>query len=370
MPQSKPQSKPTRGPRGLGTVFRTTRRGKPVWVGRRTVGGRRVEVSAATQRECVRKLAAAGPPGPDVTVAQWAGRWLAGLSVRASTLESYRRSLLVHCAPLGPVPLKDLVPSRVNALLVQLGKSGLAPGSVANVHAHGRACLQAAVRDGLLAANPFSLARRPKVEKKDIDPFALSELDAVIGESETLSAGPLVALLAGTGMRLGEASALDVADWDPRAGTVAVTKTYSRRFGVGPPKSANGRRTITVPAPCRPALDAAAGSRTAGPLFATRAGNRPIKSLVQRAFRRLLGRLGLRYRSVHQLRHSVATHLISAGHPIGDVAAYLGDSEAVVVRTYLHPSGSDAGAAMDRLLGGRKVGAATPGRSTATASSL
>src|SRR5262249_4665290 len=127
-------------------------------------------------------------------------------------------------------------------------------------------------------------------------------------------------------------------------------RTYSKRFGLGPPKSKHGTRTITVPIAARPFLRAAQGERTAGPLFVTGKGKRFIKSMVQRAFTRLLGRLGIARRVVHQLRHSVATALVAEGVPLADVAKYLGDSVDTVVRTYLHAAGWDPGRAMDVIL--------------------
>ena len=45
--------------------------------------------------------------------------------------------------------------------------------------------------------------------------------------------------------------------------------------------------------------------------------------------------------------------VLSAGCPIGDVAKYLGDSEQVVVKTYLHPTGRDPAETMDEIF--RKV---------------
>jgi hypothetical protein len=36
---------------------------------------------------------------------------------------------------------------------------------------------------------------------------------------------------------LKQAAALDVTDWNPSTGQVSITKTYSKRFGMAPPKS-------------------------------------------------------------------------------------------------------------------------------------
>jgi integrase len=162
--------------------------------------------------------------------------------------------------------------------------------------------------------------------------------------------------MAAVGCRFGEALALDVTDYDPRTGALSITKTYDRRHGVRPPKSENGVRTVTVPEEARPAFAQAAGGRRAGPLFAKRDGTRRHHRTLATAWRRLLAELGVRYRNPHQLRHSVATHWIAGGVGVGDVAKHLGDSVETVVRTYVHASGVDPAAAMDRVLRtGRKL---------------
>lgn len=125
---------------------------------------------------------------------------------------------------------------------------------------------------------------------------------------------------------------------------------YSKPFGLGAPKSKHSRRTISVPAAARPNPIAAVADRAEGPLFVTGNGNRVIKSLIQRAFARVRARLGLPAWNVHQPRHGVATALISGDEPLGDVAEYLGDSVATVVKTYLHPTGADPAVSLDRLL--------------------
>lgn len=112
-----------------------------------------------------------------------------------------------------------------------------------------------------------------------------------------------------------------------------------------------------MPPQARPAVLAAIGSRKTGPLWLSGRA-RQSQAELRRRLGRVLRDLGLRPRNPHQLRHSVATLLIAAGHPIADVAAYLGDTVDTVVKTYLHPTGECPADLMGRLLSGGKVGAA------------
>jgi integrase len=344
----------TRRARGSGSIFFNEARQR--WIGRKVVGhtstGKPVveEVWGKKQSDVVKALEAVGPPDADTTVAAWAVRWLKSISVRPSTMENYSSSLDNHILPtIGHLRVVDVKPSRFETLAVDLQKD-LEVGTVLKVLATARGLFGAAVREELISRNPVSIARRPRAVHKKLLPFTPAELLRIIHSGTGFSSGPLIALLAASGCRLGEALALDIADWNEKTGTITITKTYSKRYGIGPPKSVHSRRTITVPAVVRPLLVEAAGTRVNAPLFVTEMNKRIIPSLIQRAFKRLLGRMKISYRKVHQMRHSVATALISAGVPLGDVAKYLGDSVATVVKTYVHPSGANPGVELDRIL--------------------
>lgn len=349
--------------RGTGSIFRV-RAGKNAgrWVGRKVIGKKadgkplKVERWGSTQGEVIKKLEAAVAPGPDTTVGQWAERWLAGLQVRPQTRAGYEKNTRLHVVPAwGGLRLRDVTPSRVEALAVKLAPA-MSPNTVRLVLAHARVMLNAAVRDGIIDRNPVTIAKKPKARRKVVDPFTPAELVRIIEAATDYPPGRMAAVQAGIGARAGEVLALDVGDFDPKARTLSITKTYHRKHGIGPPKSAHSVRTVRVPDAAVPAVELAAAGRTSGPLFPTEAGNRRGMERARDGWVEVLKRAGLAFRNAHQARHSVATNLIAAGVPLGDVAQYLGDTVETIVRTYLHPTGTDPADALDRLYGGRKVG--------------
>ncbi|MGK3199606.1 hypothetical protein [Amycolatopsis sp. MEPSY49] len=97
-----------------------------------------------------------------MTVEQWLRLWLASLvHLRGSTLCSYRANAETYLIPcLGGVLVRELTADRIQAMLADLirdgGASGqpLRPGTLRHIHATLRAALNAAVRRGLLPANP------------------------------------------------------------------------------------------------------------------------------------------------------------------------------------------------------------------------
>ena len=128
------------------------------------------------------------------------------------------------------------------------------------------------------------------------------------------------------------------------------------------PRSQVGAGQTDDPSPRRgrPALISVVGSRKSGPLFATPPGRPETALRAKTSLAGIPGTLVLAVRNLHQLWHSVATALISAAVPVGDVARFLGDTIAMIVRTYLLAAGADPARALDELFqGGRKVGSQT-----------
>jgi integrase len=355
MGRRKKKRKSSRRARGTGTIFSDARRGG--WTGKVPAGRypngrtRYVQVSAPTQGEVVELMKLVRPPGPTTTVAEWADRWLAECDARPSTRDDYRHTVAKYVKPtLGHFPVAALTAGDVERA-VKRWTATLGPNTARKDLGHLVTMLDAARRSGL-GGNVAADAKRPRSQPVDVRPFPPEVLRSIIAAAGDAGTDAPFALLAAVGCRLGEALALDVGDFDPVAGRVAITKTYSARHGVRPPKSVHGVRTIRVPAPALPALCRAAGTRVRGPLFAGTGGGRRQHSSLQRRWKGFLAALGVEYRNLHQLRHSVATALVSAGVPLGDAAKFLGDTVEVVVRRYVRAAGTDPAAAMERLFDG------------------
>jgi integrase len=312
-----------------------------LYVGRIWVGGKRYERRAATVAELNTKLEAIRPPGPTTTVREWWERWISNLSVRPSTLADYRHTGERYVIPtLGSFRVSDLTSHDVESAVARWAnmprknRSGGLTGNTARKNLRQfRGCMEAARRARLIPFNPVRDARGPRAKKVRTDPFTPDELLAIA----TAPGAGIYALLASIGCRLGEAIALDVGDLDPASGIISITKTHDAKHGTRPPKSENGVRTVRVPRQALPVVIACVGTRKRGPLFPNKGGGRREHSSVRYGFRSLLKRLGLRYRSPHQLRHGLASLWVSRGVGLAEVAARIGDSLAMVVKTYVHP---------------------------------
>jgi integrase len=355
------QSPKPRRARGTGTVFRDKRTG--LWIGRMPIGRNAkgqtvyVERRRETQAEVVEALRVAGPPGPQTTVSDWADRWLATLDVRESTKDDYIHTVERFVKPsLGHLPVAALTAHQIKAAARTWARKpgqpgGLGPNTVRKNLGHLSFMLEEARRAGLIEKNPAPDAGKPRAVRTTITIFSAEELLAIIRFASLHRDRRPFAVLAATGCRLGEVLGLNVEDFDPLARTLSIKRTYSRRHGERPPKSANSVRTIDVAAEAIPAIEAAVAGRTSGPLFPTPVGQRRQHSALQVGWRTTLRRMGIAYRNLHQLRHSAGSAMVAGGLPLPDLAKHLGDTLAMIVKTYVHATGVSPARVMDNVLG-------------------
>jgi integrase len=204
-----------------------------------------------------------------------------------------------------------------------------------------------AVRDGVIAANPFTSLRleTPK-GRKDLDALTEPEIaDLVDAALPSLGDyGPefraVLLFLAYVGCRPGELCCIRRADLDLASAEVAIRASLDGQGGEKPPK--NGRpRLITVPPPAAAALRDVPTRLNSPYLFHTTTGKRLSKGMLSYNFRVVRQRWAKRDRfELYELRHACATLLMERGLPPHVVANQLGhtDGGALVQRLYGHPS--------------------------------
>lgn len=351
-----------RAPRGSGGVGwdRTARS----WYARihvRDATGRRVarKVRAPTQDaalEALRALRArygadASGDEPMGTLSAYLASWLASheRTVRPSTAASYRSHVTLHIDPLlGGIQLHRLRPSDVDRLVARLVAKGMRPSSVARVVATLRIALGRAVRRRLIPDNPAARAPLPRAEHRLVEPMTDAQADRIV---EALAGDPkaepptddhwllpIVRVMLGTGLRVGEACGLDWGDAhegtddDPGYVVVRVSKTRQR---VQPltPDAADAIRSLR---------EARTLVSDRAPVFAMpsgrRKGRRMLVQSVSHALPVALEERGLARVTPHQLRHGYATRLVAHGVHMRLVGELLGhaDGGALAARTYAH----------------------------------
>jgi integrase len=186
------------------------------------------------------------------TVAEYFTEWVGGLRLRPSTLASYRKNIRVHVVPhIGQVRLDELTGLRLSALYQHLEKHGRSdlvdPGgplkarTVRAVHDIINAGLKAAVRDGLLVANPADRSNPPtaaQAKAPEISPWTDGQVRAFLAWSSDSrdDLRPAWLLLLATGLRRGEVLGLRWNDINQANNTISVRRAVTSIREAGEPE--------------------------------------------------------------------------------------------------------------------------------------
>jgi integrase len=212
------------------------------------------------------------------TLAQFAPTYLTeGVNVSPSTLKRYQAYLANSILPaLGPIPLERINSGHIQRWLLTL--EGSSPKTIRNYHAFLAAMLGYAKSEGHISSNPCALTRLPDATTPAFVALTPSEFwtiyDFIPDAYKTL-----VLTLVSTGMRWGEASALQGRDLDAAGNTITVSRAWhegeNRTPVLGPPKTAAGHRTISISPDLTTLLATRANSAGAeGLLFQNARGHR------------------------------------------------------------------------------------------------
>ncbi|MEZ5265917.1 MAG: site-specific integrase [Acidimicrobiales bacterium] len=292
----------------------------------------------------------------DSTVGQLLDAWLAQASRDFSpkTVLETRGFIERTIKPgLGSIKLAKLRTADIDRFYVRLQGpgggirgAGLAPGTIRRIHGILRRALEQAVRWGWLAANPASRCSPPRVPSANLAlpaPGDVAKLFAMAQQRDPELA-LFVMVAAATGARRSEVIALRWLDLDLEAGAVTIgrgvvlgpdglvekdTKTHATRRISLDPTTVEQLRLHRRRVDERARL-CAMTVHTNGFVFSGDiAGNecwRPDST--SRAFRRLCRQAGFTDVRLHDLRHYVATRLLTAGVDVRTVAGRLGHRNA------------------------------------------
>lgn len=289
---------------------------------------------------------AAGGPVP--TLQSYAEGWLATRPLKPQARHKYERLLRLHILP----KLGDTAIDRITPQTVRNWHASTAPDHPsARAHAYSllRTIMNTAHSDDLLPkGNPCRIwgAGQNPPSKHEVKDLPLPVLEQLVAEMPRQYAA-LVLLAAWCGLRLGELLALQRKDLDLEEGLVRVTKNLTHLPGavciVDEPKSAAGKREVTIPPHLTPLLqqhlDEHVGKSPNALLWTTTDPEAACEHLSPHAFRagpweqarRAIGRPTLR---VHDLRHTGATLAAASGATIKELMVRMGQSSPKVAMIY------------------------------------
>ncbi|MBI1918508.1 MAG: site-specific integrase [Planctomycetes bacterium] len=315
---------------------------------------RRKKVTGATKKEVQDELGKLQQHQPladtsKLKVSEFLTSWLSTCEQKMSTRGYERREGLVrlHLQPhLGHLRLAHFAKLHVQQFHADLFKAGVPSATRKDAAAVLVTALNHAVEMDLISFNPATGVKRPRHIGQEMKVYDEMQVRQLLEAARAGRWYALFALVLGSGMRQGELLALEWRDVDFDGATVSVRRSVSfTRAGpmLKEPKSAAGRRTITLPPFVMEALDQHRKRMLAKgfidrPVFCSGAGSFLFpQTLRQWIFTPLLEKAGLPKVRFHDLRHTHASTLLSKGYSIRAISARLGHSKVeMTLRVYSH----------------------------------
>jgi integrase len=310
------------------------------------------------------------------TLAAWLEHWLENIakpSLKESSYDAYRNAVRTHLIPgVGKHKLDKLEPEHLETLYRRMIDAGARPGNAHQVHRTVKTALAQAEARGVVTRNVARLAKAPKVEEHEVDPYTLAEVQAIIvAAKERRNSARWVVALA-LGMRQGEVLGLRWQDVDLDTNTLRArknrprpkyahgcTETCGKTSGYCPKrvqtnkddastKSRAGRRVIGLPDELVALLKlhreeqdverARAGQlwNESGRVFTKPTGETLNPNSDYHEWKALLRRAGVRDARLHDARHTAATILLVLGVPERTVMSLMGWSSTAMAARYQH----------------------------------
>jgi integrase len=259
---------------------------------------------------------------------------------------------------LASLPLQQVSSGHVKRLLGELKKDGLSESSCNMARATLSGAFADAIEDRKLTSNPAAIRKRRHRRssagpgtKARVKAWSARELRKFLEHVADDRLFALWRLGAITGMRRGELLGLPWRNLDLDGASLRVEQQLVPTRGgasFGPPKTERSRRTIKLDPGTVHALKhhletqrldrALAGDAYEDHdlVFCNELGAPIHPQTLTYLFSRITKAAKLGEITLHGLRHTHATHLLTEGVPLHVVAARLGDRPEIVLKTYAH----------------------------------
>jgi len=272
--------------------------------------------------------------------------------LRIGTYVNYKKKVGYIVDGLGDVWLQKLTPEQVQDFLQEKLDEGLSSKTVHEIHGVLRVALKKAVRWGIVSRNVCDVVDPPVIVSREAVPLSVEQARILVKHVRGHRLEVLLAMAVVTGMRRGELLALHWSDidFDHRRLLVLHSVDYIAGYGyvVGKPKTAAGKRWVSIPAFLLDMLkqhhvqqlelrNTAKKWEDHGLVFPNLSGGYLHPGHMGEKFRKLLKEAGLPDIHFHDLRHSAATILLGMGVNVKVVQELLGHSDiSITLGVYGH----------------------------------
>lgn len=265
------------------------------------------------------------------TVAAQIQRHIDGLShVTPGSLHNYeiiQRN--IAATELGAMPVDLVARDDVARWLRAMQSSGKAASTIRNYQSLLSSALAQAVEAGMMTMNPAHKHRIQRTVRRRRHYLTYAEFGR-LRDAAHPHYRPLLTFMVGTGMRLGEVTALRPTDFDLDAEpdpTVTVSRAWKRGGELGPPKTARGERTLSldVDVTLRSVAHLLEERGRDELLFVNLAGKRIMQSTLYNSWKGWRRKAGLPDTvRIHDMRHTHASWMLAQGMSLFDLQHRLG----------------------------------------------
>ncbi len=329
-PKQLPFSKTAAPPRGL-------RRAATGAIGRpRVLPPERLRLDHDLELDDPGKQAFEAPdeaPGRQVRLESLVREWLLDLQVLGrsrTTIDWYDQKLRWYLQHGEAITLDQLTGFELKRFLAEQQSRGLSENTVHGDFQTIKAFANWALREGYGVDPALLRVRAPKVARQEMETYSAEQQQAILRVAPAGWARMAVAILLGTGMRVGELCALSLDDLedDDEATFLKIRRGKGSKFRRVPVSHQLRRELIRYLNRTRP-------SCSSEQLLVLRDGRAVSVECVSRFFQRLGRRVGFRIHA-HKFRHTFATEYLRRGGEIERLRRILGHTTYVMVMRYVH----------------------------------
>lgn len=235
----------TRAPNGASSIY-LGKDGK--WHGRVTVGVNddgspdRRHRERATEAEVIKAVRALErardsgqlrKAGSTWRVEKWLVHWLENISkpsVKYKAYQAYRTAVHQHLIPgLGQHWMHKVEPERFEKLYAGMIDKGLKPAYAHQIHRTAVTAWGEAHRRGYITRNPAKLAKPPRVEEEEIEPFEVEEIGRLIKTALDRRNGVRFVVALALGTRQGESIGLKWPRLNRKTKMLMIARQLQRR---------------------------------------------------------------------------------------------------------------------------------------------
>lgn len=308
--------------------------------------------AAEAENKARRGAKRADPQGYRMLWGQWYEQWWPSRTAEDNTLRGDRSKLNRHVTPRwGGVALGDIVRLDVQNWTNHLSHA-LSASTVRQCYYLLSISLDAAIRHELLDANPCHHVTLPALPQGQERFMTRLEVDRILYNLDRRSR-VMAELLVGTGMRISEACGLHADRVDLQACKLEVVHVWAHKTSRMRPYP-KGKRSRTVPISdhlaerlsqwldehppgpsCGQTHD---GDHCRGGLVIASKNDLPIDPhhYTQRNWTKAMRHADIGHARVHDLRHTYASWLLSAGVPLERLSKLLGHASIATTERYAH----------------------------------